>query len=145
MQSFSYTIKDEIGIHARPAGLLAKRCVAAFHAHAHNRHKLGRSGSFAVLFKSNDALEFLCLFCEQRVRVDDTDGEKSRFEQAKASSLRQLQENILKAVDYAAKTMVDMAFRKDFELESRFSTDEKIACIMSANRLYEIRTLWHSL
>ncbi len=25
MQSFSYTIKDEIGIHARPAGLLAKR------------------------------------------------------------------------------------------------------------------------
>lgn len=52
--------------------------------------------------------------------------------------LRQLQENVLKAVDYAAKTMIDMAFRKDFELESRFSTDEKIACIMSANRLYEI-------
>lgn len=25
MQSFNYTIKDEIGIHARPAGLLAKR------------------------------------------------------------------------------------------------------------------------
>ena len=25
MKSFSYTIKDEIGIHARPAGLLAKR------------------------------------------------------------------------------------------------------------------------
>ena len=25
MQSFSYPIKDEIGIHARPAGLLAKR------------------------------------------------------------------------------------------------------------------------
>ena len=24
MQSFTYTIKDEIGIHARPAGLLAK-------------------------------------------------------------------------------------------------------------------------
>ena len=25
MNSFSYTIKDEIGIHARPAGLLAKK------------------------------------------------------------------------------------------------------------------------
>ena len=25
MKSFSYTIKDEIGIHARPAGLLAKK------------------------------------------------------------------------------------------------------------------------
>ena len=24
MLSFSYTIKDEVGIHARPAGLLAK-------------------------------------------------------------------------------------------------------------------------
>lgn len=24
MQSFTYTIKDELGIHARPAGLLAK-------------------------------------------------------------------------------------------------------------------------
>lgn len=25
MKSFDYTIKDELGIHARPAGLLAKR------------------------------------------------------------------------------------------------------------------------
>ena len=25
MRTFSYTIKDEIGIHARPAGLLAKK------------------------------------------------------------------------------------------------------------------------
>lgn len=25
MKSFSYTIKDELGIHARPAGLLAKK------------------------------------------------------------------------------------------------------------------------
>ena len=25
MRSFSYTIKDEIGLHARPAGLLAKK------------------------------------------------------------------------------------------------------------------------
>ncbi len=25
MKTFSYTIKDEIGIHARPAGLLAKK------------------------------------------------------------------------------------------------------------------------
>lgn len=25
MKSFTYTIKDEIGIHARPAGLLAKK------------------------------------------------------------------------------------------------------------------------
>ena len=25
MKSFEYTIKDELGIHARPAGLLAKR------------------------------------------------------------------------------------------------------------------------
>ncbi len=25
MKNFSYTIKDEIGIHARPAGLLAKK------------------------------------------------------------------------------------------------------------------------
>lgn len=27
MQSFSYTITDELGIHARPAGLLAKTAV----------------------------------------------------------------------------------------------------------------------
>lgn len=29
MKSFDYTIKDEIGIHARPAGLLVK-CAAEF-------------------------------------------------------------------------------------------------------------------
>ena len=34
----------------------------------------------------------------KRVRVDDTDGEKSRFEQAKASSLSQLQEIYDKAL-----------------------------------------------
>lgn len=25
MKTFAYTIKDEVGIHARPAGLLAKK------------------------------------------------------------------------------------------------------------------------
>ena len=25
MKSFSYTVKDELGIHARPAGMLVKR------------------------------------------------------------------------------------------------------------------------
>ena len=25
MKTFSYTVKDEVGIHARPAGLLAKK------------------------------------------------------------------------------------------------------------------------
>lgn len=28
MQSFSYTIKDEVGIHARPAGMIAKAAKA---------------------------------------------------------------------------------------------------------------------
>lgn len=28
MKSFTYTIKDEVGIHARPAGLLAKKAAA---------------------------------------------------------------------------------------------------------------------
>lgn len=51
--------------------------------------------------------------------------------------LRQLQENILKAVEYAATVMVDIVFRKEYGLESGFSTDEKIEYIMSANRLYE--------
>ena len=52
--------------------------------------------------------------------------------------LRQLQENILKAVDYAATAMVDIVFRKEYGLESGFSTDEKIEYIISANRLYEV-------
>lgn len=51
--------------------------------------------------------------------------------------LHQLQENILKAVDYAAATMVDIVFRKDEGLTDGFSNEEKIQYILAANRLYE--------
>lgn len=50
---------------------------------------------------------------------------------------RQLQDNILNAVDYAATAMVNMAVRKDYGLESGFTVDEKIEYIMTENRLYE--------
>lgn len=51
--------------------------------------------------------------------------------------LRQLQANILKAVDYAATAMVNIAVRKDYGLQSALNTEEKIEYILSANRLYE--------
>lgn len=54
------------------------------------------------------------------------------------AKLHQLQENMLKAVDYAASVMVGIVFRKDWGLCDQFNTDEKIQYIMSANRLYEI-------
>ena len=52
--------------------------------------------------------------------------------------LHQLQENVLKAVDYAATTLVNMVFRKDEGLADRFSDEEKIQYILAANRLYEM-------
>lgn len=51
--------------------------------------------------------------------------------------LHQLQENMLKAVDYTATTMVGMVFCKDVGLADGFSNEEKIQYILTANRLYE--------
>lgn len=51
--------------------------------------------------------------------------------------LGQLQENILKSIDYAATTMVNMAFRKEYGFTDRLTTEEKFQYVSTANLLYE--------
>lgn len=51
---------------------------------------------------------------------------------------RQLQETMLKAVDYAATTLVSMAFRKEYGMTDVLSLDERITYVKTANDLYAL-------
>ena len=54
------------------------------------------------------------------------------------AKLKQLQENMLQAIDYVATTMVNLAFRKDYGFTEKITVEEKIHYVQSANHLYEI-------
>ena len=45
MKSFEYTIKDELGIHARPAGMLVKEAKICIGMHHHKRWKNEKTDS----------------------------------------------------------------------------------------------------
>lgn len=51
--------------------------------------------------------------------------------------LKQLQENILKSIDYAAATLVNLAVRKEYGFTSTLSVEEKLKYVEAANHLYE--------
>lgn len=78
MKTFEYTIQDELGIHARPAGLLVK-CVKA-------------SGSKVTIIKGEktvDASKLMAVMgmgvkCQDTVRIDiDGEDEDSAYEAVK--------------------------------------------------------------
>ena len=79
MKSFSYTVKDELGLHARPAGLLVKE-VKNFQS----KVTLEKDG------KSVDASRLMAVMgmgvkCGQTVEVEITgDDEETAFEGMKA-------------------------------------------------------------
>ncbi len=50
----------------------------------------------------------------------------------------QLQDTMLKAVDYTATTLIGMAFRKEYGLSSSLSIDERIDYVRTANSLYDL-------
>lgn len=50
----------------------------------------------------------------------------------------QLQDTMLKAVDYIATTLIGMAFRKEYGLSSSLSIDERIDYVSTANSLYDL-------
>ena len=50
----------------------------------------------------------------------------------------QVQETMLKAVDYVATTLVNMAFRKEYGTVSLLSVDERIDYVKTANALYAL-------
>lgn len=79
MKSFSYTIKDEIGIHARPAGLLAKK--AREFESVITISKDGKSAAATKLM----ALMGLGVKCGETVTVtvEGTDEEKAAAEMEK--------------------------------------------------------------
>ena len=52
--------------------------------------------------------------------------------------LRQLQENMLASIDYAATSMVKIAFQKEYGFTNQLTVDEKICYIQTANQLYEL-------
>lgn len=51
--------------------------------------------------------------------------------------IKQLQANVLKAINYAATTLTAMAFRKEMGLAEKLTPDEKIQYVETANRLYQ--------
>ena len=51
---------------------------------------------------------------------------------------QQLQNTMLKAVDYTATTLVGMAFRKEYGLSSSLTVDERIEYVRTANALYDL-------
>jgi len=50
----------------------------------------------------------------------------------------QLQEMLLKTVDYAATTLVNIAFRKEYGMTDVLTLDERIEYVHTANALYEL-------
>ncbi len=50
----------------------------------------------------------------------------------------QLQDTMLKAVDYVASTLVNMAFRKEYGMALSLSADERIRYVKTANELYAL-------
>lgn len=50
--------------------------------------------------------------------------------------LKQLQSNMLQAIDYVATTMVKIAFQKEYGFTDHLSLDEKIRYVETANKLY---------
>lgn len=51
---------------------------------------------------------------------------------------KQLQQNMLGAIDYVATTLVNMAFRKEYGFSSSLTLEEKVSYVMAANQLYQI-------
>lgn len=76
MKEFNYTVKDEVGIHARPAGLLVK-CASGFSSHV-TVSKGEKSADAKKLF----ALMGLGVKCGDciTVAVSGTDEEKAAAE-----------------------------------------------------------------
>lgn len=79
MKTFTYTIKDEVGIHARPAGLLAKK--AKEFESAITIEKSGKSASATKLM----ALMGLGVKCGDTVKVtiEGADEERAAAEMEK--------------------------------------------------------------
>ncbi len=50
----------------------------------------------------------------------------------------QLQQTMLKAIDYVATTLVGMAFRKEYGLASTLSVDDRLSYVQTANALYAL-------
>ena len=79
MKSFSYTVKDELGIHARPAGMPVKE-VKNFQSKV-TLEKDGKSVDASRLM----AVMGLCVKCGQDVQVEiDGADEEAAFEGMKA-------------------------------------------------------------
>lgn len=67
--------------------------------------------------------------CRERLMEQMLSGEEK---------MRQLQHNILQSVDYAAFTMVKIAFQKEYGFTEVLTVDEKIQYVKQANKLYEL-------
>lgn len=52
--------------------------------------------------------------------------------------LRQLQKNMLAAIDYAATAMIKIAFQKEYGFTNQLTVDEKLCYIQTANQLYDL-------
>ena len=78
MKKFSYTVKDEVGIHARPAGLLVKE--AKKYSSKVTIHKEGKSADAGKLM----AVMALGVKCVQTVDVEiEGEDEDTAFEALK--------------------------------------------------------------
>ena len=83
MKEFTYTIKDEQGIHARPASILAKEAKKYESSITISKEK-GMAAALSVAFRGG-AVMGLCVKCGQDVRVEiDGADEEAAFEGMKA-------------------------------------------------------------
>ena len=87
MKTFEYTIKDELGIHARPAGLLGKGMQCFQGKSVYKGIAMGP----IVVLKKND-------YQVKRTRIEDTEAEVKRVDEALKASQEQLQKLYDKAV-----------------------------------------------
>ncbi|MBQ1492914.1 MAG: HPr family phosphocarrier protein [Blautia sp.] len=87
MKSFEYTIKDELGIHARPAGLLVKAAKAFKPATTITLHKGEKSSDVTKLM----SLMSLAVKCGDTVTITAEGGDE---EAAAAAIEKFLQENL---------------------------------------------------
>lgn len=76
MKTFTYTIKDELGIHARPAGLLAKT------AKELDSEITITKGEKTVGAAKLMALMGLCVKCGDTITVSITGGDEAASEKA---------------------------------------------------------------
>lgn len=91
------------------------------------RHYTAAGNTAKALQLANGVADFE--HCREVLLGDILTGDEKR---------RQLQETMLKAVDYTANALVSMAFRKEYGTAELLSLDERIAYVQTANELYAL-------